>query len=105
MDRASVEAALKEIIDEVAAARDSLGQGEEIGLADIQSRIQEVCNAAVALPKEEAVEVAPLLAALRNDLTELSTALGMVMERLADESPGAEDPDAGRPSGREDGGG
>lgn len=88
MDRGSVETALNELIDEVGTARENLGRGEEIGLADIQSRIQEVCNAAVALPKEEAVEVAPLLATLRNDLTELSTALGMVMERLGEARDG-----------------
>jgi len=88
MDRASVETALQEMIDEVGAARDNLGKGEEIGLADIQTRIQEVCNAAVALPKEDAVAVAPLLTTLRNDLTELSAALGMVMDRLGEDAAG-----------------
>jgi hypothetical protein len=81
MRKSEVEAGLQKLADDVAEAHAALSRGDdEIGLENVGPRIEELCVAAMQLPPEESREMQPALKQVRDDLQELSAALGAAIE-------------------------
>jgi len=81
MDRAQVEETLDTLIAEINADRDALAENTELKLSNVGQRVNDVCTAAVDLPKEDAVavqerlqELKVCLSALSNDLEQAAKA-------------------------------
>lgn len=72
MDRAQVEETLTALIAEINADRDALAEDRELQLANVGQRVNDVCTAAVDLPKEDAVAVQDMLQELKVCLSALS---------------------------------
>lgn len=72
MDRAQVEETLTALIAEINADRNALVEDGELQLANVGQRVNDVCTAAVDLPKEDAVAVQGLLQELKVCLSALS---------------------------------
>ncbi|MEQ9491143.1 MAG: hypothetical protein RIM72_19355 [Alphaproteobacteria bacterium] len=75
MDRAQVEETLSELIADIKADRAALAEDGELQLENVGQRVNDVCTAAVNLPKEDAVAVQDMLQELKTCLSALSNDL------------------------------
>jgi len=93
MNKDQVELELRLLIDEVAKGHEKLLAGEDFGLHGINRRIESACQAALALPNEEVVEMHPLMQELRTQLQDLSTNLNEAMDRagMSNDAPSTEE--------------
>ncbi len=89
--RSEAMAELRDLADRVASARRAIANGEAARVVGIENDIDEVCQAIIDLPYEEALALRPALKALQADLT----ALFAEMEGLRDQFDPA-DEDAGQ---------
>lgn len=98
MRKSEVEAGLNALAKEVAEAKEALARGDdEIGLENVGPRIERLVVAAMNLPGDESREMEPLLTKVRDDLQELSDALGAAIEEANAEA--AETTEAGSEDG------
>ncbi|RVU34642.1 hypothetical protein EOI86_17445 [Hwanghaeella grinnelliae] len=81
MNKEQVELELRLLIDEVTKGHEKLLAGEDFGLQGINRRIEAACQAALALPNEEVVEMHPLMQELRTQLQDFSANLNEAMDR------------------------
>ncbi|MBP5857017.1 hypothetical protein KAJ83_08355 [Marivibrio halodurans] len=96
MRKSEVEAGLNALAKEVAEAKAALARGDdEIGLENVGPRIERLVAAAMNLPGDGSRQMEPLLTKVRDDLQELSDALGAAIEEAnaeaAAEKSGSED--------------
>lgn len=96
MNKDQVELELRLLIEEVSAGHEKLLSGEDFGLQGINRRIDATCQAALALPNEEVVEMHPLMQELRTRLQDFSAHLNEAMDkagitRTGDAPDGGED--------------
>lgn len=68
----AIQSKIDAMTQEVAEARTGLADGNPVEIPDVGTRIKEVCDEALALPKEEVIQIQPHLKQLRDDLQELS---------------------------------
>ncbi len=99
MDRAQVEETLAALIGEIKADRKALAEGRELQLSNVGQRVNDVCTAAVDLPKEDAVAVQETLQDLKTCLSALSDDLENAVKDETENEEAAEDaeisPEAG----------
>ncbi len=81
MNKDKVELELRLLIEEVSAGHEQLLAGEDFGLHGISRRIEAACQAALALPNEDVVEMHPLMQDLRNRLQDFSALMNEAMDR------------------------
>lgn len=95
MNKDQVELELRLLIEEVSAGHEKLLSGDDFGMQGINRRIEVACQAALALPNEEVVEMHPLMQELRTRLQDFSAHLNEAMDRAgmpeAGEGDGAAD--------------
>lgn len=90
MHKDQVELELRLLIEEVTKGHEKLLAGEDFGLQGISRRIDAACQAALALPNEEVVEMHPLMQELRTRLQDFSAHLNEAMERAGMPTSGAQ---------------
>ena len=97
MQKEQVELELRLLIEEVSAGHEKLLAGEDFGLHGISRRIDAACQAALALPNEDVVDMHPLMQELRNRLQDFSAHLNTAMDRAGMNAPsdGGETPSDG----------
>ncbi len=95
MDRAQVEETLSDLIAEIKADRAALAGNGELQLENVGQRVNDVCAAAVKLPKEDAVAVQDMLQDLKDCLSGLSDDLE---QAVSSENAEAVAEDAGDPA-------
>lgn len=85
---------LKALIEEVNTARHTIERGETPELGPVSDRVDMLCQAAIALPGEEAKSLQPVMETLRGELRALSDAMNAVMQaaekQRAEEENGSE---------------
>ena len=81
MNKDQVELELRLLIEEVSTGHERLLAGEDFGLQGINRRIDAACQAALALPNEEVVEMHPLMQELRTRLQDFSAHMNEAMDR------------------------
>lgn len=81
MNKDQVELELRLLIEEVSAGHEKLLAGEDFGMQGINRRIDAACQAALALPNEDVVEMHPLMQELRTRLQDFSAHLNEAMDR------------------------
>jgi len=93
MDRAQVEETLTALIDEINADRTALAEDRELKLSNVGKRVNDVCTAAVELPKEDAVAVQEMLQELKVCLSALSDDLEQAVkdDQAAEAEAGSEE--------------
>ena len=98
MDRQQVEETLTALIADIQAERDALSVDGEMRLQNVRLRVDDACDAAVNLPKEDAVAVQGLLQELKTCLSGLSAELEAAIVADQDAAEAAErDEDASEP--------
>lgn len=101
MNKDQVELELRLLIEEVSAGHEKLLSGQDFGLQGINRRIDAACQAALALPNEDVVQMHPLMQELRTRLQDFSAHLNEAMDKAGYAPSGAPNkgPDDGQSNG------